>query len=188
VLNLLEGLRDVGPELPRRIEHAQLLAREDVPRFAKLGVIASAQPIHATQDMGKVDRHWGRRGTGAYAFASLLRSGARLAFGSDTPVETMDPLAGVHAAVTRRSAAGEPEDGWYADERITLEAALSAYTQGCAAATGEASSFGRIAVGYAADFAVLSDDIFAHDEAMAIIDARVQKTFVGGVPVYEGAS
>lgn len=183
-LDILERARDLAPELPRRIEHAQLLTAEDLPRFARLGVDVSAQPIHATQDMANVDRVWGERGRFAYPFASLLASGARLAFGSDTPVETMDPIEGVHAAVTRRNARGEPDGGWYPDERISTADALAAYTSGCARAVREDDRLGRIAPGYHADFAVLSRDIFALDDAHEIANARVVMTASGGEIVY----
>jgi hypothetical protein len=186
VLDIFERLRDVAPELPRRIEHAQLLAAEDISRFAALGVTASAQPIHSTQDMEKVDRTWGARGRGAYAFASLVASGASLAFGSDTPVETMDPLAVVHAAVTRRNAAGEPPGGWYPQARLPLEAALAAYTSGCAAIAGDGGVLGRIATGCLADFVVLSDDLFAMSDAMDIVRTRVVTTVAGGRLVHDG--
>lgn len=189
VLDILERARDLAPELPRRIEHAQLLAEEDVPRFGRLGVTASVQPIHATQDMSKVDSCWGDRGRGAYAFAALLAGGANLAFGSDSPVETIDPIAGLHAAVTRRNARGEPLGGWYPAERLSIETALAAYGAGCARATNEESSLGRIAEGYAADFVVLSKDIFALTDPMRILDACVDMTVVDGEVVYrrEGA-
>ena len=188
-LDIFERARDVAPSLPRRIEHAQLLSEQDLPRLAALGVVASVQPIHATQDMAKVDRSWGSRGRHAYAFASLLRSGAALAFGSDTPVETMDPIAGIHAAVTRRNAQGEPAGGWYPGEGISLEAALSAYTRGCAIASGEPETAGRIASGAAGDFVVLSHDLFMIDDPMRILDARADVTVVGGEVVYRrGAS
>ena len=189
VLDILERTRGLAPELPRRIEHAQLLAEEDVPRFGRLGVTASVQPIHATQDMRKVDSCWGDRGRGAYAFAALLAHGANLAFGSDSPVETIDPLAGLHAAVTRRNARGDPADGWYPAERLPIETALAAYGAGCARATNEQSSLGRIAPGYHADCVVLSEDILALADPMRILDARVDMTVVGGEVVYrrEGA-
>jgi predicted amidohydrolase YtcJ len=186
VLDILERARDLAPALPRRIEHAQLLAPEDLPRFAALGVTASAQPIHATQDMHKVDREWGARGAGAYTFATLAASGANIAFGSDTPVETMDPLAGVHAAVTRRRADGSPAEGWYPAERMSVAAALIAYTSGCAAAVNEYDSSGRIAAGYHADCVLLSDDIFSCDP-MAIATARADLTIAGGRIVFERA-
>jgi predicted amidohydrolase YtcJ len=183
VLDLYHALAGVAAELPRRIEHAQLLTPEDIGRFAQTGVIASMQPIHATQDMHKVDRSWGARGAGAYAFASLLRSGATLAFGSDTPVETMDPLAGIHAAVTRQRADGQPPGGWYPDERTTLQAAVRAYTSGCAEAAGESAAAGRIAPGCFGDCVVLSDDLFGM-EPERILEARVDATIVGGALVY----
>ncbi len=184
VLDIYERARGLAPSLARRIEHAQLLAPGDVTRFAALGVNASVQPIHATQDMAKVDRSWGARGTGAYVFASLLATGANLAFGSDTPVETMDPIAGIHAAVTRRNAAGEPPGGWYPGERIPVEAALRAYTQGAALAAGEESASGRIASGYLGDLVVLSSDILETTDPMRILDARADVTVVGGDVVY----
>jgi predicted amidohydrolase YtcJ len=182
-LDIFERARSLGPALPRRIEHAQLLTAEDLPRFAALGVAASVQPIHATQDMAKVDRWWGARGRYAYAFASLLASGARLAFGSDTPVETMDPIAGIHAAVTRRNAAGEPAGGWYPAERVTLEDALRGYTSGCDAAAGDGAS-GRIAPGCPGDFVVPSRDLFALTDPMRILGARADVTVVAGEVVY----
>lgn len=184
VLDILERTRGIAPELRRRIEHAQLLSEADIARFAALDVVASVQPIHATQDMEKVDRVWGERGRYAYAFASLLRSGAALAFGSDSPVETMDPIAGLHAAVTRRNARSEPPGGWYADERISLDDAVAAYTAGCARAVGEEGQLGRIVPGAFADFVVLSQDIFALEDAMDILDTRVELTVVGGAIVH----
>ena len=183
VLDILARTKDLAPELPRRIEHAQLLAASDIARFAYYGVTASVQPIHATQDFAKVDRAWGARGVGAYAFASLRSIGVNLAFGSDTPVETMDPIAGVHAAVTRRSAAGEPAGGWYPQQRLTVEESIASYTSGAATAVRESDTFGKIAPGYHADFVVLSDNILTCDP-MRIADARVKATVVGGETVY----
>lgn len=170
--------------LHRRIEHAQLLSPADLPRFARLGVIASVQPIHATQDMAKVDRAWGSRGVDAYPFASLLRAGVPLAFGSDSPVETMDPIAGIHAAVTRRNAGGKPPGGWYPEQRVSLEAALHAYSNGCAAAVADGES-GSIAAGQRGDFVVLSDDLFALPDPMDILRAHVVTTVVGGEVVHD---
>jgi hypothetical protein len=187
-LDIIERARHIAPQLPRRIEHAQLLDAADVPRFAALGVTASMQPIHATQDMAKVDRFWGQRGRGAYAFGSLQASGANIAFGSDTPVETMDPLAGVHAAVTRRNAAGEPRSGWYPAQRLSLESTLRAYTLGAAVASGDGALSGRIAVGCAADFVVLSQSLFELEDPMRILDTRIEMTVVAGEVVYERES
>lgn len=185
-LDILERARDLAPAIPRRIEHAQLLSPGDVPRFMALGITASMQPIHATQDMAKVDREWGSRGRLAYAIASLARSGANIAFGSDAPVEDMNPLAGVHAAVTRQRADGAPAGGWHPDERVALGVALAAYTSGCARALGEHDRFGRIAPGYHADFTVLSHDLAAI-EPVRIASARVEATYVAGDRAYARA-
>lgn len=186
VLNILERSARMAPSLPRRIEHAQVLAASDLPRFARLGVTASVQPIHATADWQKVDREWGDRGRLAYAFDSLASSGAILAFGSDTPVETMDPLAGVHAAVTRQTATREPEGGWHPNERISLEAALHSYTAGPALAVREDDHFGKIAPGYHGDFVVLSRDPFGLPVS-ELGDVRVEIACIGGEIVYRAS-
>ena len=132
------------PRLPDRIEHVQLIAPSDLPRLARLGVVASMQPIHATSDMDIADRHWGARAATAYAWRSVLSSGAGLAFGSDCPVETLSPLAGIHAAVTRRRADGSPgPDGWRPAQRLTVEQAVRAYTLGAARAAGRERDAGH---------------------------------------------
>ena len=184
VLDILERAQALAPGLPRRIEHVQLVEPEDSMRFVELGVSASMQPIHATQDYLKVDREWGARGSNAYVFASLLWTGANIAFGSDSPVETMSPIAGIHAAVSRRTAAGEPPGGWYPDEAISLEAALAAYTAGCASACGEGERLGKIAKGFMGDFVVLSKDLFALDDPMRILETAAVATVVGGEIVF----
>ena len=184
VLDIIERAQALAPSLPRRIEHAQLLEPEDSMRFVELGVSASMQPIHATQDYLKVDREWGARGSNAYVFASLLWSGANVAFGSDSPVGTMSPIAGIHAAVTRRTAAGEPPGGWFPEEAMSLEAALAAYTTGCATACGEGERLGKIAKGFMGDFVVLSQDLFALDDPMRILETAAVATVVGGEIVY----
>jgi len=184
-LNIFERSRDLAPNLARRIEHAQLLREDDVPRFAALDVTASVQPIHATQDLHKADRSWGRRSKTAYAYSSLLAAGTTLAFSSDAPVETMDPLAGLHAAVTRRTATGTPEGGWYPEQRIGLAEGLRSYTHGPAFAVREHDRFGRIAPGYHADFVVLEADPFSIADSMDLFRMRVDMTFVAGEAVYE---
>ncbi len=188
VLDIIARTRALAPDLPRRIEHAQLLASIDISRFAYENVTASVQPIHATQDMAKVDRAWGARGTGAYAFASLHSIGVNLAFGSDTPVETMDPLAGVHAAVTRRNASGDPLEGWYPGQRLPIEVALAAYTSGPARAVREDDRSGTIAPGHRGDLVVLSEDILSTHDPMRILDARVDATIVAGEVVHRRPS
>ena len=173
VLDILEESRQSGQGmgLRHRVEHVQLLHPTDIPRLAKLGIIASMQPIHATSDMDMVERHWGEeRGRGAYAWQSLLEAGAVLAFGSDCPVESLDVLAGIHAAATRRRADGSPgPEGWHPRERITVEDAVRAYTLGAAYASGEEQEKGSITPGKLADLVVLSQDIFVIP-AMSILE------------------
>ncbi|MBI5949672.1 MAG: amidohydrolase [Chloroflexi bacterium] len=187
VAGVFERVASVSPALPRRVEHAQLLAPGLARRFAQLGVTASVQPIHATQDMEKVDLEWGARGCYAYPFRSLLAAGVNLAFGSDSPVETLDPLVGIHAAVSRRRATGEPPAGWYPAECLPIEDALAAYTSGPARALGLEASLGSIAPGHAADFVVLSAGVFALPDPMAILDVNVDMTVVGGRVVFDRA-
>jgi hypothetical protein len=173
------------PRLRHRIEHAQIVHPDDVPRFAALGVIASMQPIHATQDMLIADALWAERGAHAYAWRSLLNAGAVLAFGSDSPVEDLSVMMGIHAAVTRRRADGSPgPEGWYPAQRLTVDEAVSAYTAGAAYASGEERIKGSLAPGKLADLVVLSQDIFTVDP-MAITETEVVGTMVGGKWVYE---
>jgi predicted amidohydrolase YtcJ len=187
VLDAFEATREVWEPLGlrQRIEHAQVLHPQDLPRFAALDVIASVQPIHCTQDMDLVDQLWGTRGRYAYAFRSLLESGARLAFGSDAPVETPDPLAGLYAAVARRRPDGRPHDGWYPEERLTVEDAVRAYTVGAAYAAGLESRGGSLSADKFADFVELSQDVLT-SPAEAILETRVTHTVVGGRLVFGG--
>jgi predicted amidohydrolase YtcJ len=172
------------PALPDRVEHVQLLHEQDVPRFARLGVVASMQPIHATSDMEMAEQHWGQRCDLSYAWRSMLDSGAVLAFGSDGPIETLDPLAGIHAAVTRRRADGQPHpEGWIPSQRLAVGEAVRAYTLGVAHASGEEHLKGSLAPGKLADLVVLSDDIFAI-EPMKILDTRVVMTVFDGQIVF----
>jgi predicted amidohydrolase YtcJ len=165
--------------LRNRIEHAQVLHLDDIARFGQLGVIASVQPIHATQDMRMVDAYWGKRGRYAYAFRDLLNSGARMAFGSDSPVESFNPLVGIHAAVTRQRADGSPEGGWYPDQRLTIEEAICGYTLGAAYPGYSEHELGSIESGKLADLTVLSHDLTAipPDE---ILDVKVERVMVDG--------
>jgi predicted amidohydrolase YtcJ len=186
VLDIFTQLRAKGVRggLRHRIEHAQLLHPDDIPRFKQLGIIASMQPIHATSDMVMADRYWGERARYSYAWRSLLDSGARLALGSDCPVESLDPLTGIHAAVTRQRASGEPEGGWYPQERLTVAEAVHAYTLGAAYASGEERAKGSIAPGKLADLVVLSRDIFEIRPG-EILETEVLYTIFDGRVVYE---
>ncbi len=187
VLDVYERVsQELGPlGLRQRIEHAQLVSPEDMPRFARLGVIASMQPIHATQDMEMAERKWGPRCRWGYAWRSLLRQGARLALGTDCPVESLNPLLNLYAAITRRRADGTPTDGWFPEERLTLAEALEAYTAGSAYASYEEGFKGRLTPGMAADLVILSEDI-TQGPPEVLLEARVEATMVGGAFVDQG--
>jgi predicted amidohydrolase YtcJ len=169
----------VSPRLRFRIEHVQLLHPDDIGRFARLGVVASMQPTHCTSDRYMAMRLWGERSRHAYAWRSLLQSGAALAFGSDCPVETISPLAGIHAAATRQRADEPDSPPWYPEERLSTAQALHAFTQGAAYAAGEEHSKGSLAPGKLADMTVLSKDILAIP-AQDILSCAVDMTVVGG--------
>ena len=173
--------------LRHRIEHVQVLHPDDWGRLAQGRIIASMQPLHATSDMEMVDRFWGERGKGAYAFRTLLECGTALVFGSDCPVETNDPLAGIHAAVTRRRADGAPAaEGWYPEQRLSVEEAVCGYTQGAAFASGEEEQKGSLTPGKLADLVLLDQDIF-RIEPMEILDVQIEATMIGGEWVFVGA-
>lgn len=166
VLNAFEQLRAYEtqhnlPHLRHRIEHVQVIHPEDAPRLAKLNVIASMQPIHATSDMYAADRYWGGRSKLAYAWRTQLNYGAQLAFGSDAPVESPNPFLGMYAAITRQRADGSPSaEGWYPEEKLTLAEALSAYTFGAAYTANAEHRLGKLAENYLADLIVLDSDPF----------------------------
>jgi predicted amidohydrolase YtcJ len=168
-----------------RVEHAQVLAPQDIPRFAKLRILASMQPTHCTSDMGWAEKRLGaERIKGAYAWRSLLRAGARLPLGSDFPGETVNPFFGIYAAITRQDPAGNPPGGWYPEQRMTLEEALRGYTVEAAYAEFEENAKGAIEKGKLADLIVISKDILKLPP-QEILSIRVLKTFVGGKPVYD---
>lgn len=171
--------------LRHRIEHAQLLHPDDVGRFAQLGVVASMQPIHCTSDRYMADRYWGRRSRYAYAWRSLLASGARVAFGSDAPVETIDPWEGIYAAITRKRADEPHRESWYPEERITLPEALRAYTLGAAYASGKDHLLGSLRPGKLADLLIIEKDVF-HLPPEEILDPGLRATVVGGRVVFGG--
>ncbi len=174
--------RFAAKKLLPRIEHAQLLRESEISMFKKRGIIASMQPIHATSDRDISDRYWGARARFAYPFKTLLRSGAVLAFGSDAPIETPNPLAGIHAAVTRERT-GETRKSWYPEEKLTILEALRIYTRGSAEACCFDDISGSIRLGMRADFVVLSGNILKikPDE---IADTAVAATVVDGKAVY----
>lgn len=168
--------------LRHRIEHAQLVSGQDLDRFNKLGVIASVQPYHAPSDRDVVDKHWGKRVGFRYPYKTLLNHQARLVFGSDVPIETMDALRIIHAAVTRKKE-GEKRRAWHPEERLSVPEALFAYTQGASYASYEEKIKGSIEIGKLADMVVLSKDIFEVNPE-EIPSLKVKSTILGGRVVY----
>ena len=163
-----------------RIEHAQILSPDDIPRFGRLGILASMQPVHATSDMPWVPARIGEeRLPGAYAWRSLLDSSARLAFGSDAPVENWNPFEGLFAAVTRQDHDLRPEGGWLPEQRLSREEALRAYTLGGAYAAFEEKEKGTVTPGKLADLVVLDRDFFEVPEA-EIWKVSADMTILGG--------
>ena len=149
------------PRLRHRIEHVQCLHPQDSHRLAELDVIASVQPIHATSDMVMADQFWGERSAGAYAYKTLIDQHTRVAFGSDAPVESPNPWLGLHAAVTRQRPDASPgPQGWYPQQRLSLQEALSGFTNGPAYAAGLEDRQGCLAPGFYADLIVLDQDPF----------------------------
>jgi predicted amidohydrolase YtcJ len=193
VLEALSKLREFERTIPElsntalrhRIEHVQVIQPEDIFRFAKLGIIASMQPIHATSDMMMAERFWGSRSAYAYAWRSQLSEGSRLAFGSDAPVESPNPFLGIHAAVTRKRRDGTPTDGWHPEQCLSVEEAIRGFTTGAAYAAGMDEQLGVLAEGYLADLLVLNADPYKcqPDELMEI---RPLATMVAGDWVYSG--
>ena len=169
---------DSPAKLRWRIEHAQHIHPEDISRFAKMGVIASVQPVHATSDARWVETRLGTRRveTGAYAWRKLLNSRADLAIGTDAPVESIDPIANFYAAVTRRLPDGTQ---FYPEQSMTREEALKGYTLGNAYAAFEDHVKGSVTAGKYADFVVLSQDLTTVREEK-ILDTRALYTIVGG--------
>jgi predicted amidohydrolase YtcJ len=168
-----------------RIEHAQILSLTDIPRFARMGVIASMQPSHAIGDLYFAPARLGHeRLAGAYAWQALWKTGAVFCTGSDAPVERGEPMIEFYAAVARRSLDGFADDDWHREQRLTRAQALQAMTWNAAYAAFEESDRGRIAVGQRADFTELSADIMTIPEP-EILRTRCLRTIVGGQVVFE---
>jgi predicted amidohydrolase YtcJ len=174
-----------GPRDRRdRVEHAQVVSPEDLPRFAKLKVIASMQPSHQTTDMRWAEQRLGsERIKGAYAWNSLLKSGAHLAFGTDYPVEPISPMRGLYACVTRELPDGGPKGGWEPQEKISLEDCIRAYTTGSAYAQFDEGKKGELKEGEYADFIILSADLTKIPPS-EYTQTKVLLTVVGGRTVY----
>ena len=182
----LDVLSSVPPPstMPHRIEHLQLCPPDLWERAGRSGVVASMQPVHLMTDIPAAERHWGHeRSRGAYAFAPVLRAGATLAFGSDVPVETVDPRLGLFAAVKRVGWDGEPREEWFPENAVTAEQALRAYTEGPALAAGVAHRAGRLLPGHDADLAAWDRDPLAC-EPDELREMRCVRTMVGGETVH----
>ncbi|RMH88663.1 amidohydrolase [Lysobacter pythonis] len=168
-----------------RIEHAQIVALEDIPRFARLGLIASMQPTHATSDMPwAVDRVGPARIQGAYAWRKFRDAGVRLALGSDFPIESVDPRLGLYAAATRMDDEGRPAGGWWPQEKLTAWEALRGFTLDAAYAGFAEREVGSLAPGKRADFVVLAEDPLAVPAA-ALRTLTIKATYVDGKAVYD---
>ena len=186
-LNALEKAIEVNGrwDSRHRIEHSQFLIEDDIPRFARLGVIASMQPTHCITDKRFAEKRVGlERCRGAYAWRSLLNVGTKIAFGTDYGVEPLDPMEGLYAAVTRKDRAGEPGDGWFPEQKLTMEEAIELYTLGSAYAEFMEDRKGMIRKGYLADMVILDSDLLTIPEDQ-IMKTKVDYTIVGGKVVYE---
>ena len=173
------------PALRHRIEHVQTIQPEDAGRLAGLDITASMQPVHATSDMFMADSLLGRRAAFCYAWRTLIESGARLAFGSDAPVEDPNPFHGLHAAVTRRRADGSPgREGWFPEQRLAFKTALEGFTSGPAYAVGMEDRLGRLSAGFLADLIVVETDPFTCDPA-ELYTLQPVATMVGGKWVWQ---
>lgn len=187
VHNVIDAYEQAGvtPAQRFRIEHFQVVAPGDFARVSRDGIIASMQPTHATSDMDWAERRVGpQRIRGAYAWRTVLKSGGRLALGSDFPVEAVNPWFGIYSAVTRQDHAGNPPGGWYPDQRLTLPEAIRGFTADAAFAAFEEDSRGTIEPGKLADFTIVEGDVYS-TRASELWKTKVRMTVVGGEIVYQ---
>ena len=186
---VLDAFEQALAEVPTRdhrfrVEHAQILQPDDLPRFAALNVIPSMQASHQTSDMYWAEQRVGpERIKGAYAWRTLLNSGVIIPNGSDFPVEQVNPLISFHSSVTRQDAKNWPEGGWYPDEKMTREEALRSMTIWPAYAAFQEGVMGSLQPGKYADFVVLDRDIMSVPDT-SLLGTRVLGTFIGGEAVY----
>lgn len=171
-----------------RIEHVQIVDPVDLQKLGKHGIISSMQPVHQTSDRTMAEARLGtERLTGAYAWQSIAKAGGKLAFGSDVPVESADPFAGLATAMTREDAAGQPFGGWRPEERVSREQALAGFTTGAAYAAFAETKVGSLTPGHHADFILIDvDPLLASPSDLR--KAVVKETWVGGRPVYKNAA
>lgn len=188
VTNVLKAIAGARKKIPGprrdRIEHVQLFHPDDLPLFRDLGVVASVQPVHLLTDRPVAEKRWGLdRCRYAYAWRSLLQAGVRLQFGSDAPVEAINPLLSFHAAITRQSPSGVPAGGWFPGERLTLEEVIHAFTRVPAWVSRKEQELGTLAPGKKADLVVFGQDLFGM-AADRLASAQVEMTMVDGEVLY----
>ncbi len=187
ILNAYEKAIEVNGKRDsrHRSEHAQILIEKDIPRFAELGVIASMQPTHCITDKRFCEKRIGKeRSKYAYAWRSLMDAGAKIAFGTDYSVEPLDPMEGLYAAVTRKDRMGEEGQGWFPEQKLTMEEAIDLYTLSSAYAQFMENRKGKIQEGYLADVVILNQDLLTLPEDQ-IMKTKVDYTIVGGKVVYK---
>jgi predicted amidohydrolase YtcJ len=186
VISTYEALsKKYGKDRRWRIEHFQIVDPADIPRLAPAGIIASMQPTHQTSDRLMAEKRLGPdRLDGAYAWQTVLKSGARLAFGSDFPVESPNPFPGLSAAISRQDIEGQPPGGWIPLERLTFEQALNAFTRDAAYAGFSEDKIGALEPGKWADFIIVDRDIGKVD-AQSVAETQVLQTWVAGKKVGE---
>lgn len=184
VIDAIETLKN-PKERRHRLEHAQVFELKDIARAAQLGMVASMQPTHCTSDMKwVVDRIGKDRARYAYAWRSVLNHKMPLAFGSDAPVESINPWPGLYSAVTRQILNGTPESAFFPEERLTLQEAFRAFTEGAAFSSFHESDRGRLKRGYVADFILLKKNPYSIS-LPDLHEMKVEATYVGGVKVFE---
>ena len=189
ILNAYEKAQEVNGKRDsrHRSEHAQILIDEDIPRFAELGVIASMQPTHCITDKRFCEKRIGlERSKGAYAWRRLLDAGAKIAFGTDYSVEPLEPMEGLYAATTRKDRLGEEGEGWFPDQKLSMEEAIELYTLGGAYAQFMEDRKGMIKEGYLADITIVDKDLLNIPEE-EIMKTKVVYTIVGGKVVYQNS-
>ncbi len=187
ILNAYEKAAEVNGkrDARHRSEHAQILIEEDIPRFAELGVIASMQPTHCITDKRFAEKRIGlERCKGAYAWRSLMNAGAQLAFGTDYSVEPLEPMEGLYAAVSRKDRLGEEGEGWFPEQKLSMEEAIEYYTLGAAYAQFMEDRKGMLKEGYLADIVIVDQDLLTIPEDQ-IMKTKVDYTIVGGKVVYQ---
>jgi hypothetical protein len=186
VRNVIDAYTNAGvtPNDRFRVEHLQVISDPDIPRLVQHGIIASMQPTHATSDMPWAEARVGPdRIKGAYAWRTVLNSGARIALGSDFPVEDVNPFFGLYSAVTRQDQKGNPSGGWYPDQKLTLPEAIRGFTSDAAYAAFEESSRGTIEPGRLADLTIVEGDLYSAPQSQ-LFATKVRYTVVGGEMVY----